>query len=69
MYTDSNMLMIIISMSFSISVASRALMLRTCRLAYLSVCVCLLVCAESVPVLWQNGWMDPDAVWDGEWGR
>jgi len=19
--------------------------------------------------LWQNGWMDPDAVWGGEWGR
>jgi len=27
----------------------------------------LCVCPESVP--WQNGWLDPDAVWDGEWGR
>ena len=27
--------------------------------------VCL--CPESV--LWQNGWLDPDAAWDGEWGR
>ena len=24
---------------------------------------------ESVGLLWQNGCMDPDAVWDGEWGR
>jgi len=30
-------------------------------------CVSLSVCLESV--LWQNGWMDPDAVWGGEWGR
>jgi len=30
-------------------------------------CVCLHVCPESV--LWQNGWLDPDAVWDGEWSR
>jgi len=29
------------------------------------VCVCL--CMQSV--LWQNGWLDPDAVWGGEWGR
>jgi len=29
--------------------------------------VCLCVCLESV--LWQNGRLDPDAVWGGEWGR
>jgi len=36
---------------------------------YLCVCrsVGRSVCPESV--LWQIGWMDPDAVWDGEWGR
>jgi len=26
-------------------------------------CVCLCVCPKSV--LWQNGWLDLDAVWDG----
>jgi len=38
---------------------------RTCR----SVClyVCRSVCPQSV--LWQNGGVDLDAVWDGEWGR
>ena len=29
--------------------------------------VCLCVCPQSV--LWQNGRLDPDAVWGGEWGR
>jgi len=28
--------------------------------------VCRSVGAQSV--LWQNGWLDPDAVWGGEWG-
>ena len=28
--------------------------------------VCVSVCPESV--WWQNGWMDPDAIWSGEWG-
>jgi len=51
------------SVSLSISIASRALMFRTCHLAHLSVCVCL----ESV--LWQNGWLEPDTVWGGECGR
>jgi len=40
-------------------------MLRNIRLDRLSV-------GRSVglqSVLWQNGWLDPDAVWDGEWGR
>jgi len=31
------------------------------------VCVSLSVCLESV--LWQNGLLDQDAVWDDEWGR
>jgi len=45
----------------------------TCRLTHLSVCVTVWVsvsvsvCPESV--LWQIGWLDLDAVWDGEWGR
>jgi len=30
-------------------------------------CVGLSVCPECVS--WQNGWLDPDAVWGGEWGR
>jgi len=57
------------SASLTISIASKALMVRACRLAHLSVClsVCLFVCPESV--LWQNGPFDPDVVWDGEWGR
>ena len=46
---------------FGISIARGVLMLRTCRLDHLCVCVC----PESV--LWQNGWLDPDAVWGGEW--
>jgi len=29
--------------------------------------MCLSVGPESV--LWQNGWLDLDAIWDGEWGR
>ena len=37
----------------------------TCRSVSLS--VCWSVCPQSV--LWQNGWVDLDAVWDGEWGR
>jgi len=28
--------------------------------------MCLSVCPESV--LWQNGWLDLDDVWGGEWG-
>ena len=31
---------------------------------YVCLCVGLSVCPESV--LWQNGWYDPDAIWDGE---
>jgi len=44
-------------------------MLQTCRLAHLLVCVSVgrSVCPESV--LWQNGWLAPNAVWDGKWGR
>jgi len=26
----------------------------------------LLVCLSVRSVLWQNGWLDPDAVWGGE---
>jgi len=44
-------------------------MVRACRLDHLFVCrsVGRSVCPESV--LWQNGRLDPDAVWDGECGR
>jgi len=55
----------LLSASLSISIMSAALMLRTCCLAHL--CVCMSVCLESV--LWQNGWTDLDAVWGGEWDR
>jgi len=34
---------------------------RTCW----SVCACRSVHS----VLWQNGWVDRDAIWDGEWGQ
>jgi len=39
---------------------------QTCRLSHLS-SVCRSVCPENI--LWQNGWLDPGAVWDGECGR
>jgi len=40
----------------------------SCRLSHLSVdrSVCLSVCPESV--LWKNGLLDPDSIWDGELG-
>jgi len=63
-YTTLGKLMwTVFSTPLSISIASAALMLRTCRLDHLSVCLY----PESV--LWQNGWLNPDAVWGGEWGR
>jgi len=45
---------------------SRALMLflLICHVSHLSVCVSV----SMQSVLWQNGWIDPDAIWDGEWG-
>ena len=55
---------IIISASLSINIAS-VTDLSPSPLACLS--VWLPVGQESV--LWQNGWLDPDAVWDGEWGE
>jgi len=39
---------------------SRALMLPKCHQSHLSV---------RTRVLWQNGWLDPDTVWGGEWSR
>ena len=47
--------LIIVRASLSISIASEALMLWTCWLAYL--CVCVFVCLSVYPesVLWQNG--------------
>jgi len=55
----------IISASLSISIASGGLVVRNIRLDHLS--VSLSVCPQSV--LWQNGWLHPDAIWGGEWGR
>ena len=42
-------------------------MLWTCCLAHLSVSVCLSLGPENI--LWQNGCVDPDTVWDDKWGR
>jgi len=46
-------------------------MLRNICLAHLSVSVsvCRSVCLLPESVLWQNGLMYPDTIWDGEWGR
>ena len=32
-------------------------------------CVDMSVSVSPESVLWQDGWMDPDAVWGGQWGR
>ena len=60
----------IISASLCISTTASVLtlVLLTCRIAHVSVCVCASVC-PSESVLWQNGWVDPYAVWDGEWDQ
>jgi len=57
----------IISAWLSISIVNRAITLRNIRLDH----VCLSLCQSVSPqsVLWQNGWLDPDAVWDGEWNH
>jgi len=62
---------VVVSASLSISIASGALMLQTCCLDHLCVCVCVFVCVCVCPesVLWQNGWLDPNAIWGGERGR
>ena len=49
----------ICSASLSIRIASIALMLLNFHVAHLSIRTC-----EQ----WQHGWLDPDAVWRGEWG-
>jgi len=51
------------SLAASLTIKRKRLMVSTCRLSHLS--VCRSVYPESV--LWQIGWLDPDAVWDGEW--
>jgi len=61
---------VIISVSLSIAIASisyNCIDLTPIMSVGLSICrfVGLCVCPESV--LWQNGWLDLDAVWDGEW--
>jgi len=54
---------VIISVSLSISIASvRGILTELSPRPS----VCMSVCPESV--LWQNSWMDPDVIWDSEWG-
>ena len=48
-----------------LTIKHKQLIESSCHLFHLS--DCLSVCLESV--LWQNSLLDPDAVWDGEWGR
>ena len=50
----------VVSALLWISIASRALMVQNVCLAHLSV---------RKSELWQNSWLDPDAVWGGERGR
>jgi len=57
----SNLALVFFSASLSVSIASVRGILTDLS------SVCVLDCPESV--LWQNGWIDPDAVWNGEWGR
>jgi len=44
------------------------LILMTCSLAYLSVCLSVGLSIGPKSVLWQNNSLDPDVVWDGQWG-
>jgi len=55
---------IIISMSLSINIASNKHSWNLAVVYPIGQSVCVSVCLESV--LWQNGCLDPDAVWDGE---
>jgi len=57
---------IIVSASLSINIIERKCYSYS-PVAY-PICrsVCVSVCPESV--LWLNGWLDPDAMWGGEWG-
>jgi len=52
---------VVISASLSISIASVS---GSC---YGTFAWTISVCQQSL--LWKNGWVDPDAVWGGEWGR
>jgi len=53
------------SASLSINVASiSALLTDTSPRPFVTLCVCVSVCPETV--LWQNACLDPDAVWSGE---
>ena len=53
----------VIFLAALLTIKRKQLMELSCHLSRLS--VGLSVCTESV--LWQNGWLDPDAVWNGEW--
>ena len=46
---------VVVSMSLSISIVSKALMLRTCRLAHLSVCPCDCLSGKCIVAKWLNG--------------
>jgi len=45
------------------STERKRVLLQVCRLSHLSVCLCVwkAYCGK-------NGRLDPDAIWDGEWG-
>jgi len=50
----------VVSAALSISIASGRYWYWPCRTTYLLVRVC---------ELWRNGWLDPDAIWGGQWGQ
>jgi len=57
----------VVSASLSINIVSVSAYL-TDLLPRSSVVLCVYRSVGLESVLWQNGWLDPDAVWDGEWG-
>jgi len=62
--TQVYILSLLLATSLSINITERKqVLVQACHLAHLS--VSLPVCPEGVP--WQNGWLDLDAIWGGEW--
>ena len=57
---ESDLLYNIISALLAIRIAEQSAIVTEHVVPRLSVHTC---------VLWQNGWLDLDAVWGGEWGR
>ena len=59
---------LIINAWISVNIASVSTLLTDLSLIpSVGLCVFMSVCPESV--LWQNGRVDPDAIWDDEWGQ